>query len=361
VAKPTQRWRALVLVILVVLAGAAGLTAGIEVSRHGLNVMTILAGLVFATALVALVVALSDRLPPLLTDRELVQISDPKARLEAADARRRLRHDLVIGRLQPLAVVAVLAGAYLGFQQFAEDRDSARADRDLTRQGQASERFTRAITQLGDTKRVETRIGGIYGLAQVADQAPDNRGPVGEVLLAYLNRRHRPTTPPAAPLTEHAPDVQAALTVLCQDDTKDYTWLVPRLDLHGLGLREADLSHAYLRQANLRHTNLSRADLRSADLRRANLGRANLGSAELSGADLLMSHFRDTNLGNAKLDGADLRDADLRDADLRGADLRGADLRGADLRGVNLEGATANGRTRWPDGIDVLRAGVKVV
>ena len=112
-----------------------------------------------------------------------------------ADARTRLRHDLRNGPLQLLTVLAVLVGAGVGFQQLAEDRDQASQDRQLTRQGQASERFTRAIDQLGSS-RVETRIGGIYGLDQIAEQSPENTGPVGEVLLAWLNGRPRPRTPP---------------------------------------------------------------------------------------------------------------------------------------------------------------------
>jgi hypothetical protein len=125
---------------------------------------------------------------------------------------------------------------------------------------------------------VETRIGGIHGLSQIAEQSPDNTGPVGEVLLAWLNSRPRPRTPPATSLAEHAPDVQAALSVLTG---QRYSSMVSyRLDLHGLGLRGANLT------------------------------------------------------------GADLAGADLRGADLRGADLEGADLEGADLRGAKVDGRT---------------------
>jgi hypothetical protein len=180
----------------------------------------------------------------------------PALRLDAIDARTRLRHDLRNGPLQWLTVVAVLIGAWLGFQQLAEDRDQARQDRQLTRQGQASERFTRAIDQLGSA-RVETRIGGIYGLDQIAQQSPDNTGPVGEVLLAWLNGRPRPHPLPTTPLREHAPDVQAALSVLTGERYASIN--AGRLDLHGLGLRGATRGGAYLFGADLRD-----ADLRGA-------------------------------------------------------------------------------------------------
>ncbi len=323
-----QRWRT---PLIIVLAGAAALAVRFAVSWRGLAGLVIVAGIVLAGAVVAWVVVMPARLAPPVPPQELAQISDPKARLEAADARLRLRSDLRNGALQTLAVVAVLAGAALGFrqlalgfQQLAEDRSNAAADRELTRQGQASERFTRAISQLGD-KRVETRIGGIYGLAQIAEQAPDNLVPVGRVLLAYINRLPRPKPPPAAPLREHAPDVEAALSVLTQHDQnqdgfKDYWWVSRWLDLHAFGLSGVDLRHAYL----------AAVDFRGADLR-----------------------------------GAGLIDADLRGADLRGADLRRALLRGADLSGVNLSGADLRGaatsdQTKWPKGFDWRRAGVKL-
>jgi uncharacterized protein YjbI with pentapeptide repeats len=401
VAMPTQRWR---IPLITVLAGATGLVTGSALSWRGLAGLAIVAGVALAGALVAWVVVAPGRLAPPVPAQELAQITDGKARLEAADARLRLRHDLHNGRLQTLAVVAVLAGAVLGYWQLAEDRSDAAADRELTRQAQASERFTRAINQLGDKQRVETRIGGIYGLAQVAEQAPDNNGPVGEVLLAYLNRLPRPRTPTDLPLSDRAPDVQAALTVLTQHDKnydgiKDYAWLTHRLDLHALGLRFADLHGAQLRAADLHHADISGANLVGADLRDARLygaqllgarlrgaqlrstdlgdaflTTADLHGAQLSGADLVNTDLHAAELGDADLDKADLSEANLLyaklgsarlsgarlgNADLRNADLRGAILADADLQGAKLDGATANDRTTWPAGFDWRRAGVE--
>jgi len=354
-----RRWRT---PLIIVLAGAAALAVRFAVSWRGLAGLVIVAGVVLAGAVVAWVVVMPARLAPPVPPQELAQISDPKVRLEAADARLRLRSDLRNGALQTLAVVAVLAGAVLGFrqlalgfQQLSEDRSNAAADRELTRQGQASERFTRAISQLGD-KRVETRIGGIYGLAQIAEQAPDNLVPVGRVLLAYINSLPRPKPPPAAPLREHAPDVEAALSVLTQydqnqDGFKDYWWLVRWLDLHALGLSGVDFRDAYLTAVDFRGADLRGAGLIAADLSGVDFRDADLRGAVISGADLR---------GGALLRGADLRRALLRGADLRGADLSDADLGNADLRGADLRGAATSDRTKWPKGFDWRRAGVKL-
>jgi uncharacterized protein YjbI with pentapeptide repeats len=380
------RWllRTAALAVLAVLIGVvwwrwelAGL-AGLAVA----SVIALVGRLIFWAAVVP------DRLAPPLRGPDLAGVRDAKARLEAIDARTRLRHDLRYGPLQGLTVLAALAVAGVGFWQLAEDRDKARQDRQLTERGQASERFTRAINQLGNRDRVETRIGGIYGLDQIAEQFPEeNTGPVGEVLLAWLNGRPRADSPPKTPLREDAPDVQAALTVLAE---QRYASIVDRrLDLHRLGLGGADL-----RGVNLRGANLSGAYMSDANLSRVNLSGANLAGAELSYANLDHANLNDANLDHTDFWGADLRGADLRDASMIGADLSsaqlqgatliraflfegslsGAKLEGANLSGANLErvtleganperanlkGAGADTQTRWPEGFDWRRAGVR--
>jgi Pentapeptide repeats (8 copies) len=297
-----SRWWLPRAALLAVLAALAGMVWW----RWGLAGLAVAGCIALVGGLILWVVVMPSRLAPPVPVETLNEITDPRARLEVTDARTRLHHDLRNSALQLLTVLAVLAGAGLGFQQLAEDRSQASQDRDqaiqdrqLTRQGQASERFTRAIDQLGSS-RVETRIGGIYGLDQIAEQSPENTGPVGEVLLAWLNGRPRSRTRPDTPVREHAPDVQAALSVLI--GRQHYASIVAnRLDLHGLGLRGGDLSGA------------------------------NLAGANLKGADL-----SDADLNGANLNGADLRDADLRDAGLSAAVLTNADLRGTDLFGALL-------------------------
>jgi hypothetical protein len=342
--------RKAVLPVLAVLAGMVWW-------RWGLAGLAIGGCIALVGWLIIRAVVMPGRLAPPLREPDLAGLPDTKARLEATDARIRLHHDLRNGALQLLTVLAVLVGAGLGFQQLAEDRDQASQDRQLTRQGQASERFTRAIDQL-DSSRVETRIGGIYGLDQITEQAPDNTGPVGEVLLAWLNGRPRPGTPPKTLLREYAPDVQAALSVLTRPR---YSSIVAnRLDLHGLGLVEANLPGANLPDADLSRANVHAANLTGANLIEAELSGADLHVANLSFTDLRGTDLAGANLSGADLVGADLQGADLSEADLSGAGLVGADLQGANLSRADLSGAKVDERTRWPPGFDWRRAGAEV-
>jgi uncharacterized protein YjbI with pentapeptide repeats len=332
--RPTQRIPPAIagFVVLVALAGLA------TASRPRLGVLAV--GVTVAVGLLAAwVLLVPRRLAPPVSAEVLERLSD-RDRLEVTNARLKLQNDLRTTALQAIAGLAVLAGAFLGFRQLTEDRQQATATRELTLQGQASERFTRAIDQLG-SDRLEVQLGGIYGLEQIAKQAPDNRLPVTEVLVAYLHRRvPRPAKPPGnnpvEGLRTRAPDAQAALTVLGRRETADDD---PPLDLHGLDLGGADLGGAVLHDANLNGAELAQADLWGAGLARANLGGADLRGAILFRADLTGAVLRQADLAQATLSGADLRGAVLQFADLHGAVLHGTDLTQADLNGANLRGA----------------------
>jgi hypothetical protein len=218
---------------------------------------------------------------------------------------------------------------------------------DLNRSGQVTERFTRAVDQLGQREpgKLDVRLGGIYALERIARDSPNDRATIGEVLTAYI-RGHAPWPPrledqppieaaieTVAFLRLRAPDVQAALTVLGRGHFADPDPDAPQLDLADTDLRRSYLSRADLRRARLYGADLRRARFDDTDLRGATLIRAYLQEAHLLGA----------NLQDAVLHHADLRDADLTDANLAGADLRHANLQGTKLDGVDLRGARLDG------------------
>ncbi|WP_079148511.1 pentapeptide repeat-containing protein [Streptomyces agglomeratus] len=263
-----------------------------------------------------------------LTDLREVEGLSKKDPFELADARLRLQNDLRTTALQAVGGLAVLAGAVLAFEQLREDGDQAADAQTLTRQGQASERFTRAIDQLGSS-RPETRTGGVYGLEQVASQhREDNRLAVTEVLVAFLHRRaahsdwNRDCGLPAR-LGTRAPDLQAAITVIGRQESERAD---PLLDLSRLDLSRADLREAKLQNTNFFITDLHRADLTGADVSRVNDSREEA------------ANFSRVNLCKAKL--------------------VGTNLSGANLSTAYLHGAQADKETIWPRGFDWRDAGV---
>jgi hypothetical protein len=222
----------------------------------------------------------------------------------------------------------------------------------VNQEGQITERFTRAIEQLGSAE-VDVRIGGLYGLQRIAEDAVVEREPIVEVLSAYVRnrapwppqRQGRPAEPDGdGPDVQHlrvrAPDVQAAMAVL--GGSADWR---PRPAVLQIGA--VDLRRAYLIRIDLSDTYLHGAQLDGAWLRGSRLHRVNLHEASVRGA-----HLRDVDLTRADLRKADLRASDLRGADLRRARLLGADLRGVLLDGAHLEGAVFDVATRWPEGFE---------
>ena len=165
----------------------------------------------------------------------------------------------------------------------------------LSRDGQVTDRYTKAIEQLGSEK-LDVRIGGIHALERVARGSARDHPAVMEMLAAFIREHsHEPWPPPdpCGQVRERSlrPDVYAAITVV--------------------GRR------------------LTERDIRPIDLTGADLARADLTGADLTGADLGGARLTGANLTRADLTGADLTDADLADADLTCAELTRAELTGA--------------------------------
>jgi uncharacterized protein YjbI with pentapeptide repeats len=277
----------------------------------------------------------------------------------------------------------LLLGLYFTWRRIEISQQELEATRDQ----QVTERFTRAIDQLGATdeannKKLEIRLGGIYALERIAgdslamDDSPGrDYSTVMEVLTAYVRENTTQAPGPSEgsseaaapsneataaadegtkqppPLEPRRPtaDIQAILDVLSRTQADVAEEHRTRLDLHeadlqgadliranlqGSSLRGAILQRAHFQRANLQEANLRGADLRGARLQEARLQRANLQEANLQGANL-----QEVNLHRADLYEAILRDANLQEANLHGEDLQGANFQGANLQEANLQEA----------------------
>ena len=257
------------------------------------------------------------------------------------------------GRLLTLGAGLLAAGALvftaLNFKLLR--RNSEQTDRwqqrtyGLTEQGQVTDRYTKAIEQLG-SKELDIRIGGIYALERIASDSARDHPTVMEVLTAFI-RVHSPerwSLPESGGQEQEQPirpDIQAALVAIGRRDSKRD---IRRIDLRGAIIAGVVAIGADLAGSDLTCANLSRADLGTANLRGAQLGSATLTHASLADAILTGAYLPAASLTNAKLkgailDGACLAEAILTDADLTGANLASADLLDADLTRANLTGA----------------------
>jgi uncharacterized protein YjbI with pentapeptide repeats len=298
---------------------------------------------------------------------------------------------------QILSGVAVLTGLIFAWQQLGQTSDNLR----VSEEGQITDRFSRAVDQLG-SDQFTIRLGGIYALERIARDSPRDYGPVMEVLTAFARQEspvgENAAATPAAGAPEVPPEVEAVLKVIgrrteaqvaaeleegngCLDlsginavgvdlhdaNLENTCW--NRSDLRGSLLTGADLTGAtfdgtILQQANLdgadaqgsifTSANLYGANLSDANLSSANLLAANLELALLPGTTLTGANFQGANLTNATMFGATLDRTNLLNATLTGAVLTDVDLSGAEnLTEEQVESAVTNAGTRLPEGIDV--------
>jgi hypothetical protein len=157
---------------------------------------------------------------------------------------------------------------------------------EVGREGQVTERFTKAIDQLGaindkGEKQLEIRLGGIYALERIARDSEKDHWHIMEILTADL-REHAPWPPKTAQLQKDnqlrekkppatkdeilpkpTPDIQAVLTVLSRRvwrfAEKEALREDNYLDLADTDLREVRLSGAHLERAELQDAHLEGA------------------------------------------------------------------------------------------------------
>jgi Pentapeptide repeats (8 copies) len=298
-------------------------------------------------ALVLLLLWALVTVPALILGVDQVQmvrkITDPSKQLDEVNG---LRSTLAA----VLAGLAVAAGAVVGALNFRETSRQNRALLELQRRGQVTERFTKAIEQLGQRgdEKLDVRIGAVYALEQIARDSVELHWPIVEVLTAYL-REHASVTAglaPGQPAAEaSAPDGTTpgsdAPTRRLPADHQAIATVIGRRsreqdpDGQYLDLDETDLPQVHWREAHLEGADLREAHLEGAYLIRAHVERASLNEAHLELADLFRARLEWAYLFRAHLERASLSEAHLEGARLSGAHLEGADLR--DARGLTRE------------------------
>jgi hypothetical protein len=101
-------------------------------------------------------------------------------------------NDIRATLLQGIGGAVILLGAFFTYRQLQTSREQVQ----IAQQGQVTERFTRVIDQLGHAE-LDVRLGGIYALERIANDSPNDRTTIAEVLTAFVRavRRGRRSLP----------------------------------------------------------------------------------------------------------------------------------------------------------------------
>ena len=172
---------------------------------------------------------------------------------------------------------AVAIGIYFAWTNFIVAQETLK----VAQENQITERFTRAIDQLGNEK-MEIRLGGIYALERIANESERDYGPIMEILTAYIRNNSSFTDIETAIKSSMgirvSSDIQTILTVIGRREIPSNV-----VKLNYLDLQNTYLQKAVLAGADLTETKLDGASFRRADLKGANLeGAINLTIDQLS-------------------------------------------------------------------------------
>ena len=117
--------------------------------------------------------------------------------------------------VQIITALLVLAGLYWTSRRVVATEETVR----VAQEGHITDRFTKAIAQLGDDK-MAIRLGGIYALERIAKDSEKDHGPIMEVLTAYV-RENATKQGEYAEKAAQGPttDIQAILTVIRRRET----------------------------------------------------------------------------------------------------------------------------------------------
>jgi hypothetical protein len=165
--------------------------------------------------LLACVLWIPRWLYPSLTDSDLKDVRTAENQPDAAKvqelkgARLKLQNDARTTLLQGLGALLLLTGAGIGAnmtlrqirisqgqlqatrEQMQHTLETTRQQLNLTEQGQVTDRYIRAVEQLGHDK-APVRLGALYSLEHLAQDNPEYRQTVVDVVCAYLRMPYSP-------------------------------------------------------------------------------------------------------------------------------------------------------------------------
>jgi hypothetical protein len=165
--------------------------------------LLVLAGVVgLAVQVWPLIWAMPERLHPPLAEAQLRGLT-PDQRLQRQQEQRQLQNQvrttLVQGLVGLLALTGAAIGASVAWRQLQGNRRHQQRSEELTREGQITDRYTKAVEQLGNDKgQLGVTLGGIYALERIAKDSERDHPTVMEVLSAFVREESRKQSAPTS-------------------------------------------------------------------------------------------------------------------------------------------------------------------
>ncbi|WP_196054877.1 pentapeptide repeat-containing protein [Nocardia aurantiaca] len=237
-----------------------------------------------------------------------------------------------------LGAVVTAVGVLVGFWFTNHSLQATGKQYEISRQTEITDRFTKAVAAL-DSPTINSRLGGIYSLEQLAVDSAEVRTTVFEVLSAYIRDKAHIKSPGECDTNQElGEDIRTALTVIGRRKPQSRI----EISLTGTCLPNANFSEGNWYDVNFQESNLANANFSNAKF--------SLPDAPRDDAHTIINMpFRNTVLANSIFsysdlygiwfDTADARGARFDRSDMTSARVTGSDLTGAELVGVNFTDA----------------------
>ena len=224
---------------------------------------------------------------------------------------------------QAAAGVGLILTLALTAYQVNETRRSSDANLRIAEQGQVTERFARAVEQLGATTSdgkpaIDIRIGGLFSLLRIGLDSERDRLPALLVAAEYVKNNHRPSRGAAPghaclgsrsrPRADVAAALEHVLPRLAEefnlDPTGPYPFRLDHLDLSSSDLRAVNFRNVRLEHVSFRNSILTGSSFEGVFLLNVDFRAACLLAADLRGAGGIAIDFRDAEMTGAKVGAA---------------------------------------------------------
>ncbi len=213
---------------------------------------------------------------------------------------------------------------------------------------------------------LEIRLGGLFALERISQMSEREHVAVMETLCAYIRENAKSrlevdaTHDMPAQYSNPRADIQMAVKILGrrgQERIKLEAQREPayRLDLRGSDLAIVDFSGGKFGPVMFERANLQGAWLDNTSFNGADFSSANMTECWMEEAVLIQARFDETILNGAWMVGANLSGAALVGTELHKAKLRNANLQGAELDSAKLDDtdiSDANMQLVWLRGVD---------
>jgi uncharacterized protein YjbI with pentapeptide repeats len=277
----------------------------------------------------------------------------PEAKTTPADVAN-LQNEMRRTFLQVVGGAFALFALYLTFRRVV-----------VAEQGHITDRYTKAIEQLGAMKaenkpNVEVRLGAIYALERIAQDSPRDHWTIMEVLTAYV-RQNAPAPVNAPTKTQNrdaiakgpATEIQAILTVLGRRRrNRGREHMGQQLDLKNCDLRAASFEEAHIEgvifdESHLEGANFFDAHIEWASFANAYIEEANFSGSHGEGARFIKTHMDGATFSSAYMKGAIFGEARMKGTSFVLARLEGAFFINTYAKGTSFDGAHVEGTGFW--------------